>query len=612
MAIQDISEVFIPNRIARLMKMAESEQTRYQYEIWFEYTRQTMAELKEGTFLAVKNFSTNQNENHHSILEIVSLMPIHYALGESPEGYPGFVMEAARNIATDWTSQEDRSEEDTTIIRCIAIPTGIEIAESQNGRDLNHDRALPMIGSDARVLTHDATREIVNREISPDRDHVFEGGTWLVDDRVPIYIRAEDFIRLHFGIFGFTGAGKSNFVSTYIANLLHISRNRNRPVKIVLFDLMSEYVPILIDCLYEFSKAYLVILGEQTIPDSTIRYLAGEKSKDMLKSATEDFLRTTLLPKSLESERSKFLRPIAILLRDNKVKIFKERERTIDVIIEEFKLPGGMGNIAGKVYDFVKVLKESYKDSPPTLENVNGIKKEIDDFIEKCEDQPSPKLTDKARIGLDGLRAHLEGNVRITEHQYPDDVVLSIGSITDGLNQEGHSSLYIIQSHDPDTIRSFAHSLGFHVFHRRRELGSNTPLVSFIFDEADEFIPQSPKEESYRNSSSIAAMLARRGRKFGLGLGIATQRVRYLDTSIMAQPHTYLVSKMPRLSDREAIQEAFGFSEDMFRQTFKFAPGDWLLASHDATGLKAVPIPIHAQDANERIREFLKRPNTTS
>ena len=41
--------------------------------------------------------------------------------------------------------------------------------------------------------------------------------------------------------------------------------------------------------------------------------------------------------------------------------------------------------------------------------------------------------------------------------------------------------------------------------------------------------------------------------------------------------------------------EAFGTSEDMFRQTFKFKPGNWLLMGHDATGLKAVPVPIQTE-----------------
>jgi DNA helicase HerA-like ATPase len=101
--------------------------------------------------------------------------------------------------------------------------------------------------------------------------------------------------------------------------------------------------------------------------------------------------------------------------------------------------------------------------------------------------------------------------------------------------------------------------------------------------------------------------LARRGRKFGLGIGIATQRVRYLNTSIMAQPHTYFVSKMPRQTDRQVVAEAFGVSEDMFRQTFKFKKGDWLLMSYDATGMEAIPVPIHCEDANQRILRFLDR-----
>jgi len=114
------------------------------------------------------------------------------------------------------------------------------------------------------------------------------------------------------------------------------------------------------------------------------------------------------------------------------------------------------------------------------------------------------------------------------------------------------------------------------------------------------------KEGTLLAVKKIVEMLARRGRKFGIGIGrICTQRTRLLRTSVMAQPHTYLVSKLPRLSDRQAVQEAFGFSEEMSRQTFKFVPGNWLLASYDATGLKGVPIPIHAENANERIYRFL-------
>lgn len=74
----------------------------------------------------------------------------------------------------------------------------------------------------------------------------------------------------------------------------------------------------------------------------------------------------------------------------------------------------------------------------------------------------------------------------------------------------------------------------------------------------------------------------------------------------MAQPHTYFISKLPRASDREAVAEAFGFGNEMLKQTFKFTKGQWLLVSHDATGLEAVPLPVKTEDANVRVATFLK------
>jgi hypothetical protein len=183
---------------------------------------------------------------------------------------------------------------------------------------------------------------------------------------------------------------------------------------------------------------------------------------------------------------------------------------------------------------------------------------------------------------------------------------ITVPDLVNKLNNATQDNLFIIQSHNPDDLRSFSNWLGNRCYEERRRKGQISPLVSFVFDEADEFIPQNP-QGSYKDSTEIAMTLARRGRKFGLGIGIATQRITYLDTSILAQPHTYFVSKLPRKSDQDRIREAFGISEEMFRQTVKFKKGDWLLVSYDATGLEAVPLPIHTPDANERLAKFLEK-----
>lgn len=92
-----------------------------------------------------------------------------------------------------------------------------------------------------------------------------------------------------------------------------------------------------------------------------------------------------------------------------------------------------------------------------------------------------------------------------------------------------------------------------------------------------------------------------------MGVAIATQRVVYLDTNIMAQPHTYFVSKLPRETDRTTVTGAFGIPEDMLRETFKFKRGDWLVISHEATGLTNSPIPVHSDNAEERIKSVLAK-----
>jgi hypothetical protein len=462
MPIQDIRELFIPNRIGRLMKMQENQQTRYQYEIWFEYTRQTMTGLKEGTLLAVQNFATNRDETHYSVLEVVSIMPIHYALGESPEGYPGFVMEAAKNIATDWTSQEERSEEDTTIIRCIAIPTGIEIVESLNERNLTQDQSLPMIGSDVRVLTNDATQEIVNREISPTKDHVFEGGRWLVNDSVPIYVRAEDFIRVHFGIFGFTGVGKSNLVSTYIANLLETARDRNRPVKIVLFDLMSEYTVLLIDQLLTLPHAWILAIGEYTFPGSVIEFLSGDNNRRQ--DAINHLVGSTLYPKPLERIRNNFQPAFHQLLGQRKIRIYQAPVRLFREFLDENENILTRGNLGGS-RDFIRRMlqhiRESYGNNPLSPETAS----QVISYITQAQSAQG-NLTQTAMSNLEEFQRLLR-EIR-PQRTYPPQAVMTLDFIINQLNDQNHCSLIIIQAHDPDDLRNFSSEIGWRLYETRR------------------------------------------------------------------------------------------------------------------------------------------------
>jgi hypothetical protein len=160
-------------------------------------------------------------------------------------------------------------------------------------------------------------------------------------------------------------------------------------------------------------------------------------------------------------------------------------------------------------------------------------------------------------------------------------------------------------------LRVFSEAIGTDIYNLRRRDGILDPATIFIFDEADIFIPgqaanaTDEEKDAIRSSKKIATTLARRGRKYGLGLGIATQRITYLDTSILAQIGSYFVGRLPRMSDRQKITEGFGIEKDSLQSGIRDV-GDWVVLSHTAVGDRGAPLPVHFNNADERVVAFIK------
>lgn len=603
--------MFVPNLTGILMKVEEDPVTRYRFEVWFDYTRHAINTLAEGSMVAVPNFAGNDVDVHYSILEITGVLPIHYALGTDTSGYPGFIVEAARNAGQDWLTQDAISTEDTTKIRCVAIPTNLEIVEAplaagRTGPVIREESNLPMVGHPVPLLDTPMTERVANLALNLERDNVIQIGTLVRDPDVRAYLRVEDLIKVHFGIFGFTGAGKSNLVSTLIRQLLTESRD---PVKIVIFDLMSEYTALLLDLLVELDGARIINLGAQTVPESVLKHLADRRNPNLLEQAARDFLRSTVLPKILKRRQDDLLPAFRELFSRRKIWMWQPRRKTIGEFIESIQgdvLKGNMGNCTADVFKFVRELIRDYAQTDFSDEGLAEVKKKIEELGSVV------KLTPTAYNNLMTLENRLAAEAAKVQDEIPAPAAVTIPKMIEKLNEFRGHALLVIQAHNPDELREFASTLGHFAYEARRRTGQITPLVSFIFDEADEFMPGQLPGDSYKASKAIAMTLARRGRKFGLGIGIATQRIAHLDVNTLAQPHTYFVSKLPRQYDRQTIANAFGISEDMFRQTFRFKKGDWLLASYDAAGLEAIPIPIHTENAEDRILEFLARLQPTA
>jgi hypothetical protein len=589
------------------MELAEAPETRFRYVIWFDYTRQAINEIQEGTLLAIPNFASDPQVRRYSVLEVATVLPTHYALQAGTAGYPGFVVEAARSASEDWETQEKESTEDTTKIRVAAIPTNLEIVEPLAGEPvIGPESNIPMVGSKARILDSRYSNLIANSGI--DREHesnLTVIGTMARDDQVEILLRIEELYRTHFAIFGFTGVGKSNLLSTIVAKVF---ADTTQPLKLVFVDLMSEYTALLLDqFLSDRVRSRILTIGRQTLPEGLFRHINGLRGAPSVDDAGRQLERYTLLPKALIKDRPLVAKGLRDLISNKVIRFYHDAQSLTvwDVFFTE-AIIWSKNRQAAKFNQrkdlCVRALRAAGVTDFKLAHFTPQLASEIRRRIEEELDQPAG-----AEFKRDGdFSNHLQKLTeleRATAESYA--AATTLDEIVHDLNDPGHASLWVVQAHNPHELRGFSKRLGEAVYETRRLGGLIDPLVSFIFDEADEFIRRDA-QGSYADSAEIAETLARRGRKFGLGLGIATQRIRYLDTNIMAQPHTYFISKLPRLSDRQAVAEAFGMSEELLNQTFKFKKGQWLLMSHDATGLEAVPVPIRTPDANQRLSAWLR------
>lgn len=595
-----------------LMSMEASADTGFRYTIWFDYTREAINEIQEGTMLAVANFGSSTMTRRWSVLEVTDVMPSHFALQSGNSGYPGFVVEAARSAAQDWESQDKESTEETTKIEATAIPISLEIVESESYSDapcaIGNETNMAMLGSRVRALDSEMTKRVANNGIDEKEKNLTVIGKLANNSNVDILVRIDDLLRTHFAIFGFTGVGKSNLLSTAVARIFNASQE---PVKLVFFDLMSEYTGLLIDQLLSTSvHGNLLTIGMNTLPEGTFRHINGLPGKPSEDEAINQFLRYTLLPKALQSNRDKMGAAFRELLRGKKLRYFNEAQSfTVwDLFFTEAVTWAKTRQKGRGIYEkrdqlTKRALREcrigpNYKTVRFEPALAKQIKEKLVELLEQSQ---------YSQFKNDGdFATHIDKLEELEQSTAQSlDASITLTEIIDDLNNGNRHSLWIIQSHDPNELRRFSHNLGSELYEKRRLTGVIEPLVSFMFDEADEFI-RKEGSGSYESSAEIAETIARRGRKFGIGLGIATQRIRYLDTNIMAQPHTYFISKLPRLSDRTAVSEAFGFDNAILNQTFKFLKGQWLLVSHDATGLEAVPLPVKTENANDRIVSFLE------
>jgi hypothetical protein len=577
---------------------------KYQCQVKAEYQKDLMGLLEEGMLLAVRNFkSSAQGPKRFSLLEVSRLGPEHYGLkGLTDQSYYPYQFEIIEQSVQDW----DTDDKSTMMIQMWSIPLNYDLVLDGNaGPEYVKGFTYPVIGECVNILNKNTIHQMYNKTILERMGRQWQKIDTTADarkdprlgtvkmfenekGRVPIYVDFERLVRYHFGIFGFTGSGKSNLLSNILRRLIYHTKD----TKVVIFDISMEYPFLLLD-VFSDPKISSKIILESPVSSAEQLYKIIVKPRGFEKNATAKKAFEAIMNydrvghyaerASRSPTYEDTLHQLSLLSEEN-----AQRTTSLEAIEA----------IKRAVFRYVREKKRD-RGGPIDAEFADFLSKTALEAVEKFKIWKSGSL-----YGWAQTRDTL--NDRLGEAEKPEEQEgYNARTIVDLI--EGEERLVCLSIVDPTLIKSLAIDLSRTVLLSRKKEFKVEPLVLLVFDETQEFIPAYDKARGIEKECTMQVeTLLRQGRKYGLGGCLATQRIAYLNTNALQQLHTYFVGPMPRPYDRSLVSNTFTIDQGILEETLEFAPGEWLLSSYIATGMENVPIFIKADNTETEIQQLLQ------
>lgn len=581
---------------------------RYQCRIKIEYQKDLMGLLEEGMLLAVRNFKpTSNGAEQYTLMEITRVWPEHFGLrGLSDNGYYPMQFEIIEQSEADW----QKNDTSTMIIQIDAIPINYDLILSGKG-EFNFVKGFsyPVVGSSAYLLNSDMINRMYNKRIT---DFMGIDPTRTVEDAridprlglvkmfetsktiIPIYVDFEKLVRYHFGVFAFTGGGKSNLTSNVLRRILLHTDEKN--TKVVLFDISCEYAFLLLDLLADPAFSSKIVLERRV-------------------DSEEQFFNSVVKPREYEDDQ-RIKAGLRRIINQGKVTYYTKPKQKVPRFLQfldelaaqrkdNVEKPHYM-NAIDKIHDAVLEYME---------ENALSEGQEVDELFIQYIDEIAREAVEQFRVHeKSGLYAWATTRTTILdtikskrEKETTEKGGLTAEKIRELIEDET-TRLVCLSISDPFSIKELAIALTQDLLSHRKRKFQVKPYILMVFDEAQEFIPAMGDSSGIdKKCSRQVETLLRQGRKYGLGVCISTQRIANLNTNALQQLHTYFVGTLPRPYDRLLISDTFMIDKGILEKTLEFAPGEWLLSSYIATGIENVPIFIKADNAEKEIEKYLSR-----
>jgi DNA helicase HerA-like ATPase len=571
----------------------------YTCRVKAQYNRDLLRLLDDGMLLASRNFRSDDVTERYTLVEIVRFWPEHFGLrGVRDYQYFPMQFEVIQQSVDDW----ETDDKTTMMIQLAAIPINYDLVlEGDKPPDFDRGFSYPVVGSQVYVLSRELIRNMYNRGIP--EALTCEGLETCADARrdprlgtikmfeatgeeIPLYVDFDSLVRYHFGIFAFTGGGKSNLMSNVLRRILV----HKEDVKVVIFDISCEYPFLLMD-----------VFADPSIP---CRIILENEVRDV-----EDFYNSVVKPKEYEADR-RVVEGMGRIFTLGRVSHLRRARMQVPQFVDLLGDIERMKDENAKNPNYVEALDDIEELALAYMEE-EGLREDdllTEEFVERLIGG-AQEVAESYRVHqMSALYGWFQSRImmrRYFQNQHTKSEGFSVEEVEELL--EGETRLVCLSISEPATIKRFVIDLTHDLLLRRKREFKVKPHVLFVWDEAQEFVAHPSNVSGIdKTCSQEVERLLRQGRKYGLGGCIATQRIAYLNTNALQQLHTYFVSTLPRPYDRGLISNTFMIDKTILEKTLEFVPGEWLLSSYLATGIANVPIFMKADNAEDEVENFVK------
>ena len=382
--------------------------------------------------------------------------------------------------------------------------------------------SLTIPPTDVRPANHEDIKRIYETAIPPKEQ--FRFARLAQDERIEVPVNGDKFFNKHFAIVGSTGSGKSHTVAKILQNAVDAKAGEYDGLNnshIVIFDIHNEYKSA-------FPKANHIGIKNLVLP---YWLLNSEELEELFldTEANDHNQRNVFKEAVVKSKQDKYggAGKAEEVIHYDSPTLFE-----IDYVLKQAKqkntemLPGStakgkQGPLHGKLTNFVSRLENKLKD------------KRLRFLVGDAAKEISFEDTIKQFIGYKLSESDSNANVTIIDlGAIPFEVLsITVSLISRILFEYGYFYKKILD---------------------KKKKNCETPLV-LVYEEAHQYVPKSDLAR-YRSSRVAIERIAKEGRKYGVTLGIISQRPSEISETIFSQCSSFIAMRLTNPDDQNYVK----------------------------------------------------------